>query len=411
VSTPIKDCLQTLSRHSEVIEQGMGGEISMETGTPSPVLVQLRQASAVRPAGEDGFRLHPRLREYLSDHLQLFSSYQSLAEIGSKIGQMQALWNELDDVRDSGDRDITDALHSLIQTTVFDIAHALDSNILFLQTRLSTRYGNVKSLDAKKSQNRWYQKQTAQLAGDLNRLAREAERIERHAEERGIAELSNFLRRYLIARILPWQQGLSEMQTLIRKEIFRTREVETNHKLLARMDLLLRQQPAWRGFEADLPEEIPAFLLAARLKPFRPHAEPLDGDRSISQEMELLARNLPPKKIEVEQVPPQRYKRVIDPPRKPPETAAALMLERLLKDLHAAGGKPVSLRAWRERDQEIQETMTADMWLVFSMMALRSRKVRVELIRNPPKLGEHFSHTFCDAVVQPKGGIGLRPTR
>ena len=411
MSTPIKECLQTLSRHSDAIEQGMGGEISTETGTLSSVLVQLRQASAVRPAGEIGFRLHPRLREYLSDHLQLFSSYQSLAEIGSKIGQLQSLWNELDDLRNSGDRDITDSLHSLIQTTVFDIAHALDSNILFLQTRLSTRYGNVKSLEAKKSQNRWYQKQTAQLAGDLNRLAREAERIERNAEERGITELSNFLRRYLIAQILPWQQGLSEMQTLIRKEIFRTREVETNHKLLARMDLLLRQQPAWRGFEADLPEEIPAFLLATRLKPFRPHAEPLDGDREISKEMESLARTLPPRKVEVEQAPPQRYKRVIDPPRKPPETAAALMLERLLKDLNSAGGEPVSLRAWRERNQEIQATMSADMWLVFSMMALRSRKVRVELIRNPPRPGERFSHTFSDAVVQPKGGIGLRPTR
>jgi hypothetical protein len=239
MSSPIKDVLKTLHQHADMVEHALHGVIGSEGSSANQSIAALRQASALRAAGEDGYRLHPRLREYLQDHLQLFPAFQSLAEIGSRITQVNNLWIELDDIRRTADMETVNTIVDTIQTTVFDIADSVDRNMLFLQTLMATRYGNVRSLEAKKSQNRFYQQQTNTLADDLTRLSKVCDKVERESSTRGMEDLARFIRRNLLSRILVWQQNMSEMQTNLSKEIFRMREVERNHKLLSRMDMLL----------------------------------------------------------------------------------------------------------------------------------------------------------------------------
>lgn len=274
--------------------------------------------------------------------------------------------------------------------------------MLLLQTLMSTRFGNVKTRQAKKSQNRYYQQQTATLASDLTRLAGVADRLERQASEWAMEALARFVRRNLLARITAWQQGLSEIQTLIRKEIFRLREIEQRYKLLSRMDLLLRQQPGWRGLEADLSGEIPDFLLAAKLPPWLAHVAPLDSGQAVRQEMQALARALPPKALPVADTqPPKRYTRIIDAPRTPATltaTPAAQALERLARDVQAAGRAGVRLARWRQGDAAAM-AMAPHVWLVFAVMALRGRKMHVALLKSEPREGEHFAHHFDDALA------------
>ena len=102
-SSPIKDVLRSLNQHWELVEQGFSGVISGEGQGYSNAISALRQVSALRAAGEDGYRLHPRLRDFLQDHLQLFPAFQSLAEIGSRISQVLALWTEVDLMRKHAD--------------------------------------------------------------------------------------------------------------------------------------------------------------------------------------------------------------------------------------------------------------------------------------------------------------------
>ena len=306
MTSPIKEVLQTLSGNAQTVESSMLGVVCGDTGTPPAAIAALRQASALRPAGEDGYRLHPRLREYLQDHLNLFSAFQSLSAIGPRITQLNMLWTEIELVRLAADTETLASLSTTLQMTVFDIADSMDGNLLLLHLLMSTRFGDVKTLDAKKSQNRYYQQQTTLLADDLARLALAADRLEREASERAMQELARFLRRNLLARLSAWQQGVSEMQTLIRKEIFSIREVEKQHKLLARTDMLLRQQPTWRGIEPDLSGEIPDFLLAAALAPLLAHVEPLDSDRAVRSELQALVRALPPKPAALPEAQPPR---------------------------------------------------------------------------------------------------------
>lgn len=120
---------------------------------------------------------------------------QSLAEIGSRITQVNSLWIEIDQFRRSKEAEVTNRLVDTIQTTVFDIGDSIDRNMLLLQTLMQTRYGNVQSLAAKKStENRYYQQQTNTLADDLVRLSRVCDKVEREASERGMEDLARFMR-------------------------------------------------------------------------------------------------------------------------------------------------------------------------------------------------------------------------
>lgn len=403
MSSPIKDVLKALNQHSDLVEHALAGVIDAQGQASNSAIAALRQASALRPAGEEGYRLHQKLREYLQDHLQLFPAFQSLAEIGSRISQVNALWLEVDLIRRNADSETIHALVDSIQTTVFDIADNMERNMLLLQTLMSTRYGNVRSLAAKKSQNRYYQQQTNALSDDLVRLARVCDKVEREASTRSMEDLARFMRRNLLARVMDWQQGLSEMQSHLRKEIFKMREVENNLKLLARMDMMLRQQPSWQGFEIDLEEAtVPDFLLVTSLSPLVAHVEPLDSERDILNEMRDLAKALPLKgEPEKPAKEPKRYTRVIDEPREIVPTPAYLAMEKLTCDLRGAPER-ISLVSWRLNDPDAM-TMSPDIWLVFAVMGLRGKKFRVDLVSDLPRDGEKFTHSFVDAMAHPVG--------
>lgn len=399
MSTPIKDVLQTLSRHADLVAQALTGVVAVGDEASHAEILALRQVGALRPVGDDGYRLHPRLREYLQDHLQLFPAFQSLADIGAKITLLKSLWDEVELLR--GDRESVVGMIDELQTTVLDIGDTMNRNMLQLQILMSTRYGNVRSLEAKKSQNRFYQKQTSALSGDVQRLAREAERVEREASIRGRDDLARFIRRHLLTNMMSWQHGLSDMQTFLRNEIYRLRVVEQDLKLLARTDMLLRQQPGWRGFEVDLSGEIPDFLLATCLPPLVAHSEPMESDRGMVDEMITLARAVPSRAAPpIPAEAPKRYTRIVDTPVARPITPAMKALGRLMRDVNAAEGG-LSLIGWRDSDVDAQ-TMPPTIWLVLALAALRAGQYEVRLVHNLPRDGERFAHTFRDALAFPK---------
>lgn len=398
--SPIKDILQTLSRHAGVVEQSLAEVVFSHGDVSAAVLTELLQVSALRAAGPDGYRLHPRLRDYLQDNLQIYPSHQNLAEIGSKINSVLSLWGELDILMTTARSDFTalESLESALRSGLFEIVDSMERNMMVLQILVSTRYGNVKSLALKQSQNRFYQGQTAALASDLVRLSRAIRRIEEEATRRGLGGLVNFIGQHLLQRLLPWQQGVSEIQTHIRNDIFRIRQVEQDYKLLARMDMLMRQQPSWRGFDPEFGDDVPVFLLAAKLPALKGYVEPQDSDRAVSDEMRSLVEAMPPKRVEKEIAPPVRYKRLVREKPEPVILPGARALNRLVRDIEQAE-RAVSLNEWRESDADAQ-SMSAGVWLVFAAMALRSGGgMRVNFLLDKPRAGEYFAHRMSDALA------------
>lgn len=406
LNSPIKELLQTLSRHADLVEQALSGVVGVGDDTPAASIVALRQVSALRPVGEDGYRLHSQLREYVNDYLQIYPAMQSLADIGSKARRINELWDSMLDAR--GDRESTEALIQAMRTTILDIGDDMDRNMMLLQTLMSTRYGNVRTMAAKKQQNNWYQLRTKDLARDVGYMGRVAETVEKQSLSRGVDELSSFLRRYILSRMTPWTQAITEIQTFLRSEFNRLREIEQDMRLLSRTDMLLRQQPGWRGFELALGETVPAFLLAARLRPVSASVEPLDTDRLISMEVQEIARSLPPKSVPKVVEPPRRYKLVVDEHKPKPRAPGMLALGRLMRQVQASE-EGISLLAWRKTDTDAR-IIPSGIWLVMAIAWLHTEKMDVRLIYNPSREGERFAHTFRDATAHRRAARAGTPS-
>ena len=134
MTSPTKDVLKALYQQAEVIElTRRDGMIVAGQDASEASIADLRQASALRPAGEEGFRLHPKLRDFLNDHLQLFPAYQTLAEIGTRISQARQLWNDVDDLYRAKDMGAVEKIVETIESTVFDIADSVTEEAVALQ--------------------------------------------------------------------------------------------------------------------------------------------------------------------------------------------------------------------------------------------------------------------------------------
>lgn len=419
MSSPLKPVFSALNKHTELVERALREPVGVGEEASDPGIKALRDVNVLRASGEHGYRLHSGLREFAHDVLQMHPALQRLAEIGSRTQHMLTLWNMLQDARAAGDHETMDLALEDIELTAFDIGEQVERNLRWLGLLLSTRFGNVRTLVAKTSQNRFYQQQSANLTDDLTRLGRVGDRVEEEARQRGLPRLATSLRNTLLSKLTRWTQTLSQYQTQIRRELFQLREVERRNVLLARTALLLRQQPGWSGVEVNLPDEVSALLLAHPLLPvplprFNPHLEPLDGDRLVRELVSDEVRSLPRLETEVqapkERIPQQRLR-----PKVAARAESAPASRALAKVAHAiieharqqekAGGQggqagALSLRDWRDGDADAK-TLAPGLWLAFTVSALRNLRFRVILVRLPAQAGERFTHTFDDALARP----------
>lgn len=148
-SSPIKDALAALARNADHVEAAaLGGTLERDS-LPKAAQAALQQASALRAAGEDAWRLHPRLREYLQDHLQHFGAYPSPSGIGERINALRDFRVEALTAHAERDHESLRALLGQITVTVWDIADQTERNLKFLGSMLSIKYGAVQTMKAK----------------------------------------------------------------------------------------------------------------------------------------------------------------------------------------------------------------------------------------------------------------------
>ncbi|MBS0455376.1 MAG: hypothetical protein JSS14_29100 [Proteobacteria bacterium] len=411
-SSPLKPVFSALSRHVDVVELALRELVGVdgELAATDPAIRSLRELNVLRPAGERGYRLHSRLRDFANDILQIHPAYQSLTGIGQLVEQIPMLWIELEDLRAAGDFRQAEEAEAQIEQDAFDISDMVERNLRLLGLLLSTRFGNVTSLAAKSSQNRYYQRQSEVMGNDLIRLSRAVEKVEAGARERGLQALAGMLRNTIQGQLPRWTQTLSQYQSQIRREIFSMREIERKNVLLARTAMLMRQNPAWKGLDDfQVPEVIAPFLLSkpligAPLPPLRIHMDPRDDDRSMKDLMRDEVHLLPKAPVAappVEKAAP--IKRA--PPKEPRAAPGKPTIQALARLAHAAivngrteGAKALSVMDWRAGDQTASQ-MAPALWLAFATSALRPYKFRVVLVADPAAPGERFRHTFSDAVV------------
>lgn len=418
MSSTVKDALSALSRHSAYVAELVDGGTALQDSFPKATVVDLRQASAIRVAGPDTWRLHPRLREYLQEHVKMLSPFLSLTVIGPKVSLLVDLRDEILNSVASRDAESTRLLIDSMATAIYDIADAAERNLSFLSNMVSVRYGDVANLGAKVRQNRWYARQAQVLTADLQKLGDQATHLEEEAEN-SRWEVAPLLRREILGRLPGWKSALSDILSRLRSDIYNLRKVETDLRNLAKFDTFLAQQPGWTGLDMPLPEKLPDALLYAFLGALKPHADPNDTDENVAQDMELAVLTLPPPKAARQ--PVERVVQYVskDEGGSTPEEEASvdpyLQVLAPLKLTILQAAEPVSLLKW-QREHAAAEMLRApaatelraENWLMFAVWALEGRPHRVEgrevwfdvdLVHNAPAPGQRDVHSFRDAVV------------
>lgn len=415
MSSYIREALQALSRHSDAVATvALNGTVPQDA-LPKAAVTALRGASALRAAGEDSWRLHPRLREYLQDHLQVFPAYQSLTEIGYRLHTLDALMREAHHAQRERDHESLQGQLEEMSTQLFDIHELTERNLRFLGKLMSIKYGAVRTAAAKVAQNRWYQRQAGVLSDDLNRLGRLAAQLEQDADARGW-DVARQLRRSIIDRMPHWQLRLSDMQTQLRQEFYRLRQVQKDLRNLARADAFLAQHPGWTGLEIELPATIPAALLKAALPKIEAHVYPQDEAGDVMRDLAQIAQTVPLRKAPRPTEPARRLKVVHDLEEEPSEPDPYLVLLRRFAQAVASSEEPLSILAWAARDPAgailrppAPTAVRPSVWLMFAVCALDGRthgiegkqlKFEVQEVGNLPEEGSRFSHTFRDARVR-----------
>ena len=154
-SSPLKPVFAALSRHVDVVEVALRELVGVdgEVVPTDPAIRSLRELNVLRPAGERGYRLHSRLREFANDILQIHPAYQRASVSWSSRSRWSGASS--DDLRAAGDFKQADEAAGQIEQDAFDISDMVERNLRLLGLLLSTRFGNVTSLAAKSSQNRY----------------------------------------------------------------------------------------------------------------------------------------------------------------------------------------------------------------------------------------------------------------
>lgn len=415
MSSYIREALQALSKNAEAVETvALSGTVPQDA-LPKAAVTALRGASALRAAGEDSWRLHPRLREYLQDHLQVFPAYQSLTEIGYRLNTLRALMQEAHHALRERDHESLQAQLDEMSTQIFDIHELTERNLRFLGKLMSVKYGAVRTSAAKVAQNRWYQRQAGVLSDDFNRLGRLAAELEQEADARGW-DVARQLRRSIIDRMPQWQLRLSDMQTQLRQDFYRLRQVQKDLRNLARADAFLSQHPGWAGLEIELPAEIPVALLKASLPRIEAHVNPQDDAGDVQRDLAQIAQTVPLRKAPRPPEPERRLKVVHDLEEEPPQPDPYLVLLRRFAQAVAISDEPLSILGWAARDPAgailrapAPTAVRPSVWLMFTVCALDGRthridgrqlKFEVQEVGNAPEEGSRFSHTFRDARVR-----------
>jgi hypothetical protein len=124
--------------------------------------------------------------------------------------------------------------------------------------------------------------------------------------------------------------------------------------------------------------------------------EPEDVDADVQRMIEDTAAALPAIRLQPPQPDPRHKRKKIDR-QPPPMTPAMLAARRLTRDV-LKSTEGVSLLQWRLADADAM-TISPNVWLVFAALDLRQQDIKVTPLKMEPRAGEHWRHTFYDAVA------------
>jgi biopolymer transport protein ExbB/TolQ len=399
----IQKLFGVLERHSSLVAEAFEGSVSFGDRQHNRALDALASINALKPHEEGIYRLNPRLRDFVADHFVSYQAYQTLTRISATVSQARSQWNEIRNLRASGDMEDVERLERAFDDSVGDIAYAIERNLTLINTLVSTQYGNVAGLESKLRQNTFYAAEVVTLLKEMRQVEDAFSRIAGEAMVEGMSAIRTLVARRLINRLLNWTLQVKAAQEIITQRLFLARQLEERLRRISSMSLWLRQNKTASGFEIDIKETAPVAIFAAHAVSVRRQVDVTDTD-GLMNEMLIKA---------VTSMPPRKHGQALtgDPEASPPRmiedgktnavaTLAAheLQLDLLVDALYAAT-QPVSLADWKATQAALDD-LSVEEWLLYGSVQLESQGFLVEFVGEPPAPGFPINRRFHDVLAK-----------
>ncbi len=404
----VQRLLQVLARHADLVAEAFAGPVVGGERSREAALQDLMEVGALKPYDEGTYYLTGALHDYFSVSLASFHAFQALTRIDGQLRQAQSQWDELLQLKDSGSRRDVARLEIALERTIIDVGDMVERNIQLLNTMVLGHYGNVDSFASKLRQNRFYSREVQNCLRELDKLQIFAEGLSDAARGAGQPRIRQLVRRRLVAQLFNWTSRLKDAQSVISRRLFDARLLEQRLRQLARYGSWLTSNRTAHGWDiVELPANLDAALLRPEPLKIRPQPDTADPSTENLNRLIEQASRLKPRAVPVRRMAEPGDSVVVSDEMETvtvtpsPHQAA---LQRLLQHLRSGGGV-VSLRAWKNRCDELAD-VPDEHWLLYACVQLRSARVPVRFVGPAAAEALPINEVFHDVEVTALGGNG-----
>lgn len=381
----VEQALATLATHGHLIAEGLDGSVLPGDKPRNRAIDALAAIKALSPYEEGEYRLNPRLREFISDHLESYNAFQVFTRLTEQIRQARHQWSGLRILKEEGKRDGADRLQWSLDDTVTEIVYAMDRNLILLNSQLSTDYGNVESHRLKSQQSRFYDREINNCRRELDQLDVMIEEIAGEALSVGFQQVRVLVNVRLMSRMLGWRGRLNDCQAIISKRLGEAQKIESRIKNLGRVSLWMAQNKTAEGFDVDLDDSMAVELLTPEKVKVKWNLDVTDNDPVVHDCMAAAATAMPKPRAEKPETaaPPAQEVRYTEQEEidEEPDPVDA-MIELAASALAQSAQVQLSLAGWYAAHITDLEGVTEEEWLLYSsrQLAVMGFKVDFQLL-------------------------------
>jgi hypothetical protein len=396
----IGQVLTTLASHAPLISEGLEGSVQLGDKSRDKAIDALVSIHALIPYEEGAYRLNPRLREFITDHLVSYSAFQSLTRLAPLIYRTSTLWQTLKELRTVGKPADIDKLEWAIDDTVTEIVYAVERNLMLLNSQISTDYGNVGSIQAKLAQNRHYRREVSSSLLELRQVDCTADEIDSEALSLGNLQVRHLVSSRLRARLGHWVARLNDIQAIISKKLFWANQMEQRLLHLARAAAWLSQNKTSSGFDIHIDPSCPPALLQPEPLRVRPQLDVQDTDPLVWDMLVAAVGKMPAPHVGEQATQAPEIQRV-----RATETAPIVvesdpvdeMIDQIAEALYTRATPALSLIHWK-RQHTALATVSDEEWLVYAATQLGTLGFKTEFMMTPRQASQH-NDLFEDVTV------------
>lgn len=398
----VQRLLAALAKNADLVAEAFDGAVFSGDKVRNVGIDALFNLSVLKPYDEDSYRLNPRLREFIADHLASYQAFQALRRVGGTMQQAQEQWRELRRLKHVGAGKDVSRLQFALDESIVEIAYSIEQNLKLLHSLISTQYGNVDDLGSKLRQNRYYAQQVKLFLLDVDAIEVFAERVADEAIATGLPHIRQLVTRRLAAKRLQWTAQIKDAQTAISKRLFEAKLMEVRLKRLSRFALWLGRNKTTDGWELGVDETANRALILPERFELRPHPDVTDMEPLVHEGLFSAMAKMPPAKVTPVETPAQDLgpQLLLDDEEQLQETLSPEQLAlRALATQVARAASPVSLLGFKEQRSELAG-MSDEAWLMFAGLQLKGSGFRVEFVQELELEPFPINELFFDVAVQ-----------